>query len=116
MLESLFNKVTGLEPCNFIKKRLQHKCFPVNFCEFLRTLMFTEHVRLLLLYLPRYDTSKLELQNTLVLLPLLDKGSKHFIRKLHKQKQSSRERCSVKKVFLEISQNSHENTCARVSF
>ena len=25
-------------------------------------------------------------------------------------------RCSVKKVFLEISQNSRENTCARVSF
>ena len=25
-------------------------------------------------------------------------------------------RCSVKKVFLEISQNSHENTCARSSF
>ena len=25
-------------------------------------------------------------------------------------------RCSVEKVFLEISQNSQENTCARVSF
>ena len=25
-------------------------------------------------------------------------------------------KCSVKKVFLEISQNSQENTCARVSF
>ena len=25
-------------------------------------------------------------------------------------------RCSVKKVFFEISQNSQENTCARVSF
>ena len=25
-------------------------------------------------------------------------------------------RCSVKKVFLEISQNSQENTCARASF
>ena len=24
--------------------------------------------------------------------------------------------CSAEKVFLEISQNSHENTCARVSF
>ena len=24
--------------------------------------------------------------------------------------------CSVKKVFLEISQNAHENTCARFSF
>ena len=26
------------------------------------------------------------------------------------------QRCSVKKVFLEISQNSQENTCANVSF
>ena len=26
------------------------------------------------------------------------------------------QRCSVKKVFLEISQNSQENTCARISF
>ena len=26
------------------------------------------------------------------------------------------QRCSVKKAFLEISQNSQENTCARVSF
>ena len=25
-------------------------------------------------------------------------------------------RCSVKKTFLEISQNSHESTCARASF
>ena len=26
------------------------------------------------------------------------------------------QRCSVKKVFLEISQNSHENTCPRLPF
>ena len=26
------------------------------------------------------------------------------------------QKCSVKKVFFEISQNSQENTCARVSF
>ena len=26
------------------------------------------------------------------------------------------QRCSIKKVFLEISQNAQENTCARVSF
>ena len=27
VLESLFNKVAGLQPFNFFKKRLQHKCF-----------------------------------------------------------------------------------------
>ena len=30
--------------------------------------------------------------------------------------RSSHQRCSVKKLFLEISQNSQGNTCARVSF
>ena len=31
-------------------------------------------------------------------------------------KEAVAKRCSVKKVFLEISQNSQEKTCARVSF
>ena len=31
-------------------------------------------------------------------------------------KRSSHQRCFIKKVFLEISQNSQENTCLRVSF
>ena len=30
--------------------------------------------------------------------------------------EAAAKRCAVKKVFLEISQNSQENTCARVSF
>ena len=30
MLESLFNKVVCMKVCNFIKKILQHSCFPVN--------------------------------------------------------------------------------------
>ena len=37
MLESPFNKVTGLKACNFIKKRLQHMRFLVNIAKFLRT-------------------------------------------------------------------------------
>ena len=37
VLESLFNKVTGLHPCNLTKKRLLHSCFPVNIVKFLRT-------------------------------------------------------------------------------
>ena len=35
--------------CNFIKKRLWHRYFPVNFAKFLRTSLFTEHLRWLLL-------------------------------------------------------------------
>ena len=33
-----FNKVAGLKAYNFIKSSLQHRCFPVKFCKFLRTL------------------------------------------------------------------------------
>ena len=36
MLESLFNLVVGLRVYN-VKKRLYHKCFPVNSVKFLRT-------------------------------------------------------------------------------
>ena len=34
----------------------------------------------------------------------------------YKTTEAVAQRCSVKKVFLEISQNSQENTCARISF
>ena len=31
-----FNKVAGLKACNFIKKILQYRCFPVNVAKTLR--------------------------------------------------------------------------------
>ena len=37
-------------------------------------------------------------------------------KKKEKKEEAVIQRCSVKKVFLEISQNSQENTCARVFF
>ena len=37
MLESHFNKVAGHQPCNFISKGPQHRCFPVKLAKFLRT-------------------------------------------------------------------------------
>ena len=42
-------------------------------------------------------------------------GENAWEKVIEKRKQSSW-RCSVKKVFLEILQNSQENTCARVLF
>ena len=36
MPKSLFNKVAGLRPVILLKKRLWHRCFPVNFAKFLR--------------------------------------------------------------------------------
>ena len=43
--------MTLAKPCNFIKNRLWHRCFPVNFAEFLRITFLTEHLRWLLLVL-----------------------------------------------------------------
>ena len=39
MLEPLFKNVAGLKACN-IKKRLQHRHFPVTFAKFLRAPFF----------------------------------------------------------------------------
>ena len=44
-----FNKVAGLRPATLLKKRLWHRCFPVNFGKFLRTPFITEHLWWLLL-------------------------------------------------------------------
>ena len=44
-----FNKVAGLRPATLLKKKLWHRCFPVNFAKFLRTTFFIEHLWWLLL-------------------------------------------------------------------
>ena len=48
---SLFlNKAAALRPATLSKKRLRHRCYPVNLMKFLRTPFFTEHFRWLLLH------------------------------------------------------------------
>ena len=42
-MKSLFHKVADLQACNFLKKRLQHSCFPVT--KFLQNTYFEEHLR-----------------------------------------------------------------------
>ena len=37
VLKHLFNKVAGLQACNLMKKRLQHRYFPINIAKLLRT-------------------------------------------------------------------------------
>ena len=48
-LESLFNKVAGLQACNFIKKGLQQRHFSVKFAKFLRTYLLKNICERLLL-------------------------------------------------------------------
>ena len=43
------SNIAGLRPANLLKKRLWHRCFPVNFAKFLRTSSFIEHLWWLLL-------------------------------------------------------------------
>ena len=39
-----FNKAAGLRPATLLKKRLWHRCFPVNFAKFLGTPFLKEHL------------------------------------------------------------------------
>ena len=52
---SLFS---GLQACNFIKKRFQHRCFPVNFAKLLRTPTLKNTYERLLLYRAWKDNIK----------------------------------------------------------
>ena len=49
VLKFLFNKAAGLQAYYFIKKRLQHRYFLVNFAKILRAPFFTEYLCWLLL-------------------------------------------------------------------
>ena len=44
MLESLLNKVAVFQACSFIKKILQHRCFPVNNLEIFKNTYFEKHL------------------------------------------------------------------------
>ena len=54
MFKSLFNKVVDLQAGNFIEKRLQHRCFPVNVVKIFKTAFFKEYFGWLLLKLMFY--------------------------------------------------------------
>ena len=40
-----FSNISDLRPASLLKKRLQYRCFPVNFAKLLRTPVFIEHLR-----------------------------------------------------------------------
>ena len=49
--ESLFNKAVGLQVCNFIKKRLEHRCFPMIIPKFLGTPILKNICKQLILFI-----------------------------------------------------------------
>ena len=49
-----FNKVRGITPATLLKKRLWHKCFPINVAKFLRTPFLQNTSGRLILYKREY--------------------------------------------------------------
>ena len=80
-----FNKVAGLRPATFLKKRFWHRCFPMIFGKFLRTIFLTEHLWWLLLFLPGLQivnlfwTKRLFLQDILFSPSYFTKCKNRFI-------------------------------------
>ena len=61
LCESLFfNEDAQLRPATLLKKRLWHRCFPVNFVKLLRTPFFTEQPFWLLLFVMRCNCGRVE--------------------------------------------------------
>ena len=56
----LLCKKSCLRPATLFKKRLWHRCFPINFMKFLKTPFFTEHFQWL-----AFATLKIPYSNTL---------------------------------------------------
>ena len=63
VLESLFDKITGLKACNFILKRHQHRHFPVKFPKILRSPILSNICERMLLDI--FIIKKIVLQHTL---------------------------------------------------
>ena len=115
------NKVAGLRPATLLKKRLWHRSFPVNFVKFLRTVRtaFLQNTsgRLLLEIFSNILRICFFLKPFALMLawnliwdpPIFCKINSLVVQFKHLW------RCSVKKVLLRISQDSQENTHARVS-
>ena len=59
-----FNKVAGPQNCYFIKKRLQHRFFPVKVAKFLRAPCFNEHLQWLLLKVSGFQPATLWQRNS----------------------------------------------------
>ena len=60
VLGSLFNKVAALKAYSFIKKRLQHRCFPVNIAKFLKTAFIYLYILYLMLTIYSYYYKKIK--------------------------------------------------------
>ena len=75
ILRGYWKETSNIKACNFIKKRLQHRCFPVKYYEIFKSSFFIEYLRWLLLLV----VNKLK-----IIFISLDTGIKLFLL-LHKK-------------------------------
>ena len=121
----------SLRPAIVLKKRLQHKCFPVNIAKFFKTAFFSKNTSSGCfcknifenrVFVPVSLSCLLAVQVCFYCNHYLFNNQwfhQLICRTTDVEKLGSEavaRRCSSKKLFWKISQNSQENTCARVSF
>ena len=112
-MESLFNKIAGPKASNFIKKRLKQSCFPLKFAKFLRTLFLKNTSGCCFCIISvRFEI----VLKFATFHHFFDLNFRLFLFAVSVSREASARRCSVKNVFLKISQNSQDKTCARASF
>ena len=72
-------EIIYMKACNFIKKRLQRRCFPVKFAKFLRTPILKNICERLLLVLitPFFNVSKILWRALCIILEALSKDMKN---------------------------------------
>ena len=90
MLESLLNKVSALQACNFIKKRLKLRCFPVDISKILETPIL-KNIYARLLEIPN---KKLQ--------PINCHSGKYFFNFFSFETLSLRERCPYSEFFWSV--------------
>ena len=123
----------GLHRNNFIKERLQHRCFPVNNAKFLRTPILKSICERLLLLIVIFsqennriqrclDMPEPKLHKKLTFVMLVHSPQTAFHRKMIYNfvwiylGRSSRPEVFCKKSVLRILQNSQENICVSLIF
>ena len=99
MIEPLFNKVVGFHVCILIKK-----CLPVKFVKFLSTSIFYRRPPAAQIFPKHRRFSKMFNLITIITNYSSMKNMKELVT------EAVAQRCSIKKVFLKMSQNSHEST------
>ena len=63
VLESLLQQSYRLRPATFLRRRLWHRCFSVNFAKFLATPFFMEYFQWLLLYVDNIEVNLILREN-----------------------------------------------------